>query len=92
MNRTLLFLALLALVACNDGGADKRTTTDLDAPRAARTVLQFLEDRAALDEAWSRCRNDPGGIGRTPDCVNAGYAKERLMMLGRERAIESLKR
>ena len=55
-------------------------------------MLQFLENRAALDEAWSRCRNDPGGIGRTPDCVNAGYAKERLMMLGRERAIESLKR
>ena len=55
-------------------------------------MLQFLEDPAALDETWSRCRNDPGGIGRTPDCENAGYAKERLMMLGRERAIESLKR
>ena len=92
MNRALPFLALLALVACNDTGADTRTSAGSDAPRAARTVLQFLEDRTALDETWNRCRNDPGGIGRTPECVNASYAKERLMILGRERAIESLKR
>jgi hypothetical protein len=92
MNRTLPFLVVLALVACNDSGADKRPTTAADAPHPARTVLQFLENPAALDETWSRCRNDPGGIGQTPDCQNAGYAKERLMMLGRERAIESLKR
>ncbi len=57
----------------------------------SRTVLQFLEDPAVLDEAWARCRNDPGGIGDTPDCRNAGHAKERIMMLGRERAIQSLK-
>ena len=55
-------------------------------------MIEFLEEPAALEEAWARCRNDPGGIGQTPDCANAGHAKERLMMLGRERAIESLRR
>lgn len=92
MSRTLLFLAVLTLGACTDNEADKRSASAADSPRPARTVLQFLEDPAALDETWSRCRNDPGGIGRSPECENAGYAKERSMMLGRERAIESLKR
>jgi hypothetical protein len=92
MSRTLSFLAVLALIACNDSVADRRSTSAADGSRPARTVLQFLEDPAALDETWTRCRNDPGGIGRTPECENAGYAKERLMMLGRERAIQSLKR
>lgn len=81
MIRPALAFALFAsLGACNDPGQPK-----------SRTVLQFLEDPAALDETWARCRNDPGGIGDTPDCRNAGHAKERIMMLGRERAIQSLK-
>ena len=58
----------------------------------SRTVLQFLENTALLDETFARCRNDPGGLGQTPDCRNAGHAKERLMMLGRDRAIQRLKR
>jgi hypothetical protein len=92
MSRTLVFLAALTLGACTDSGADQRSPSAADSSRPARTVLQFLEDPAALDETWNRCRNDPGGIGRTPECANAGYAKERSMMLGRKRAIESLKR
>lgn len=84
MIRPALAFALFAsLGACNDPGPPAQ-------PRS-RTVLQFLEDPAALDDTWGRCRNDPGGIGDTPDCRNAGHAKERIMMLGRERAIQSLK-
>ena len=58
MSRTLLFLAVLTLGACTDNEADKRSASAADSPRPARTVLQFLEDPAALDETWSRCRND----------------------------------
>ena len=93
MSRDLLILGVLALAACNDGRENQRTAPPAaSAARPVRTVLQFLEDEAALNDAWGRCRNDPGGIGRTVECENAGHAKERLMMLGRERAIESLKR
>jgi hypothetical protein len=94
---TFLVTALLALAACNDR-TDRNESPPAPAPSKAglqpraRTVIEFLEEPAALEEAWARCRNDPGGIGQTPDCANAGHAKERLMMLGRERAIESLRR
>lgn len=87
------FALFASLGACNDPGPPAQPTAG-EAPQKPknRTVLQFLEDPAALDEAWARCRNDPGGIGDTPDCRNAGHAKERIMMVGREHAIEVLKR
>lgn len=93
MIRPAIALALLAAVgACNDSAPPAQPTAgEASQKPKSRTVLQFLEDPAALDEAWARCRNDPGGIGDTADCRNAGHAKERIMMLGRERAIKSLK-
>lgn len=94
MKRSLLvFCSFLMLAACGDKANDKSTNRSAPPePAKARTVLEFLENTEALDETWAKCRNDPGGLGATADCVNAGYAKERLMMLGRERAIQSLKR
>ena len=94
MTRPLLILgALLMLAACNDKANEKSSTRPTASePAKSRTVLEFLENPEALDETWAKCRNDPGGLGKTAECVNAGYAKERLMMLGRERAIQSLKR
>lgn len=74
---------LLGLAACD--------SLDRSAHPGSRTVLEFLEDPRGLEKTWGRCRNDPGGIGQTAECRNAGAAKERLMMLGRERAIRSLK-
>ena len=88
----LAFVLFASLSACNDPGPPARPTADEATQKpTSRTVLQFLEDSAALNETWARCRNDPGGLGDTPDCRNAGHAKERIMMLGRERAIQSLK-
>ena len=94
MSRSLLiFGSLLMLAACGDKANDQSSTRSASPePAKARTVLEFLENPEALDETWAKCRNDPGGLGTTAECVNAGYAKERLMMLGRERAIQSLKR
>lgn len=90
---TFPLAALLALAACNDSTKQNASSPSQAAPQPrARTVIELLQEPAALEEAWARCRNDPGGIGRTSDCANAGHAQERLMMLGRERALESLKR
>lgn len=83
MSRPALLFAVTALLsACQDPAPTSPQT---------RTVLAFLEDEVALEKAWSDCRNDPGGLGRMPTCVNAGQAKSRLLMLGRERAIAGLK-
>lgn len=82
----------VSLAACNDAGPPAQPTAgEASQKSTSRTVLQFLQDPAALEETWTRCRNDPGGIGDTPDCRNAGHANSRVMMLGRERAIQSLK-
>jgi hypothetical protein len=83
MRAVALCLPTLLLAACNGSDQPARSKT--------RTVLAFLEDPRGFEETWMRCRNDPGGIGQSADCRNAGAAKERLMMLGRERAIRSLK-
>ena len=93
----LISAACLVLGACSDE-TENAHRAGPSAPSSAsiaaspQTVVQFLENPAVLDEMWARCRNDPGGIGKSPDCVNAAFANERLMILGRERAIESLKR
>lgn len=82
MRRPALLFGVTALLsACQDPAPAPQT----------RTMLAFLKDEVALEKAWSDSRNDPGGLGRMPDCVNAGQAKSRLLMLGRERAIADLK-
>jgi len=47
-------------------------------PEAARhTVADYRADASLRREVFHQCRNDPGGLGKTPDCVNAREA-ERL--------------
>lgn len=94
MKRSLfVFGSLLMLASCGEKANERSPSRSTSPePPKARTVLEFLENPEALDETWAKCRNEPGGLGATGECVNAGHAKERLMMLGRERAIRSLKR
>jgi hypothetical protein len=48
------------------------------APEVARhTVDEYRADEAMRDAMLARCTNDPGTLGKTPDCVNANQA-ERL--------------
>lgn len=92
----LIGATCLVLAACSDETEKAygvpSSTPSLTPIAASQTVIHFLENPTMLDEMWAGCRNDPGGIGQSPACVNAAFAKERLMILGRERAIESLKR
>lgn len=67
-----------------DGAASAPMVMAPPSPPSARTVAAFRADPAALDEALRRCRNDPGGLGRTPDCLNAAEA-------GRQRTADEMK-
>lgn len=89
----LIFGLLLMLAACSDKANDNSSSrSNSPEPPKARMLLELLENPDALDDTWAKCRNDSGGLGATGECVNASYAKERPMMLGRDWAIQSLKR
>ncbi|WP_371125947.1 EexN family lipoprotein [Bosea sp. (in: a-proteobacteria)] len=76
------FASVLILAGCGEGNGDRQ-----DAPPAqsgtvspeasSRTVSWFLENPAALASEWDRCRNDPGGIGTSAECINASEARRR---------------
>ena len=67
MKRTVLLIGLVALVACSKS-------------EKAYSVEDFLADEALLVEHVERCRNNPGELAQTPNCVNAAVAdgKARL--------------
>lgn len=50
-------------------------------PVARHTVAEYRADASLRRELFARCTNDPGGLGKTPDCVNAIEA-ERLESRG----------
>lgn len=75
MSRGMLVLILLAplvgaAVSCTPGP-----------PGAEHTVSEYRADARLRHELFARCLNDPGGLGKTPDCVNAREA-ERLESRG----------
>ena len=66
----LTALILLGLVACSRQ------------PEAARhTVEEYRADKFLRQETYKRCANDPGSLGKSPDCINAREA-ERLESIG----------
>ena len=75
MNSRTSFVVLLAtlagaVVACSPGSQ-----------AAQHTVADYRADAVLRRDVLSQCLNDPGGLGKTPDCVNAREA-ERLESRG----------
>ena len=74
MKKRLLLLAgflALALTGCDD--------------EKTKTVEWYLqpENKPALDAKLAECRNNPGELKKTPNCVNARKAAERKFMGGK---------
>jgi len=66
----LTALILLGLVACSRQ------------PETARhTVEEYRADKSLRQETFKRCADDPGSLGKSPDCINAREA-ERLESIG----------
>jgi hypothetical protein len=66
----LTAVILLGLVACSRQ------------PEAARhTVENYRADKSLRQETFKRCADDPGSLGKSPDCINAREA-ERLESIG----------
>lgn len=92
-----IFLTVsLLLVGCGEQSNETSTGSDsnpeqLVSRATAPTVLWFLENPEALESTWKLCRANPGEYGLKSACVNAGQAQERVLVLGRERALNSMK-
>ena len=56
-------MALLALAACSR-----------EPPAATHTVADYRANAELRRDTFARCANDPGTLGRTPDCINAREA------------------
>ena len=71
-NKILLVgLFILTLAGCNTG--------------ETRTVEWYLqpENKSFLNTKLAECRNNPGELGNTPNCVNARKAAERKFLGGK---------
>ena len=47
----------------------------------SHTVEDYRADKTLRHEVFKKCVNDPGTLGKTPDCINAREA-ERLESIG----------
>ena len=55
-------------------------------PTAEHTVAEYGSNADLRREQFARCTNDPGTLGKTPDCVNAREA-QRLEDMGSVREL-----
>nr|CCD32201.1 Conserved hypothetical protein [Methylocystis sp. SC2] len=88
MNRfTLLFVAPLIIGAglAGCGESNKRAEeapapamSGQQSPPPAKTVSWFIEHRSELQATLKACRDNPGALGKTPDCVNASAARDKI--------------
>jgi hypothetical protein len=87
MNRfTLLLLATVTgagLAGC--GESDKRAEdaaspamSGQQSPQPAKTISWFIERPSELQATLKACRDNPGALGKTPDCVNASAARDKI--------------
>jgi hypothetical protein len=64
----LLLTVALTLTGCNDSDTGHQT----------KTVGWFLDHRAELATALKECRDNPGTLGTTPNCINANEARNKI--------------
>ena len=58
--------------------------------RARHSVEEYAQDSALRRSQMAVCANDPGTVGRSPDCINAREA-ERQAGIGSLRTLPPLK-
>ncbi|MDQ8727533.1 EexN family lipoprotein [Bradyrhizobium sp. LHD-71] len=80
----LAFVLMIGLTGCGDNDPQPTATTPPppvsgDASRQpTRTVAWFIDHRAELQAILGACRDNPGDLGRTTDCINANEADDRI--------------
>ncbi|MBQ5429639.1 MAG: EexN family lipoprotein [Neisseriaceae bacterium] len=65
----LMIVTTVFLVAC--GKTEQHHTVEW---------FKQAENKAVLEDTVKACANDPGGLGQSPNCVNAQEAYTQLMV------------
>jgi hypothetical protein len=82
----LLLLATLigaGLAGCGESNkraeeAPSPAMSGQQSPPPAKTISWFIEHRDELQATLKACRDNPGALGNTPDCVNASAARDKI--------------
>ena len=85
----LLLLTAVGLGACKDEPAAPEKADAIPTPE--RTVAFFLANPDEHDAVKRFCKNDPGRLRNTPDCINADQAQKQIFVWGREEALRRSK-
>ena len=64
----LLVAVVAALAGCNEANNSQQT----------KTIGWFLDHRDELAMALKACRDNPGELGKTPNCINANEARNKI--------------
>jgi hypothetical protein len=64
----LLLAATTSLTGCNEA----------DTSHPTKTVGWFFEHRDELQLALKACRDNPGELATTPNCINASEARNKV--------------
>ena len=65
----LLTAAVVSLAGCNEADTTASQT---------KTVGWLFDHRDELPVALKACRDNPGELGKTPNCVNANEARNKV--------------
>jgi hypothetical protein len=85
---SILLAALVAAGLTGCGESDKRPkgapppapVSGNDSAQPAKTVSWFIEHRNELQATLKACRDNPGELAKTPDCVNASAARDKIIV------------
>lgn len=75
MRHPLIVLCLLLLAACSQE-AERNYTVD-----------EFVADTGLLSRTISECRNNPGELRQTPNCLNAEAADFKRRLQNMQKAL-----
>jgi hypothetical protein len=74
----LMMAAITGLTGCNE----------VNSGRPTKTVAWFFEHRDELQLVLTACRDNPGELAQTPDCINANEARNKVTVQEMEDALK----
>jgi predicted Fe-S protein YdhL (DUF1289 family) len=93
MNKAAIILMAVGVLSVMAGCKEDKTdtadnTTKGAAPEAVQTVEWYKAHNTERNTVLTKCRNNPGSIGATPNCINASRADSSNIWAARGGAIK----